>query len=280
LSVGDRVAQPGKMRIFEHLEDLRKRVKWSFLTIFLLFVFFAAFQARTADVGGVDVPYPYPNPIQPFASQFFNATLNFLKPDFVEAVVTSPAEPFVVQMKTAMALAVAVGMPMIAYQLGMFVAPALYERERKILLRLVVPSVLLFAFGMLVAFLVVLPFTFQFLYSVGAGLGAQRLFLSLDEFLSFTLIFVVGFGLSFELPVVMYALTAATLIKAATWKKYWRFATIGIFFFAAMITPDASGVTMLLVAFPMLGLYVAGYLAASAHERRKERGRAQLRSDA
>ena len=265
------MAFSGRMRILQHLEELRHRVKWAFLTVFFLFVFFAAFRAQPVDVGGTTVPLPVPDPTAPFASQFFNATLQFLKPDFVEAAALSPAEPFVVQLKTAFFLAIAVGMPMIAYQLGMFIAPALYAEERKVILRLVVPAVLLFGLGVAIAFLVVLPFTFQFLYSVAASLGAQRLFLPLDEFLNFTLIFTLGFGLAFEMPIVMYALTASGLIHAATWRKYWRLAIIGIFFFGAFITPDGSGVTMLLVALPMTGLYVAGYIASALHERRRQR---------
>jgi len=261
------VAQPSTMRIFEHLEELRGRLKWSFLTVFFLFIFFVTFQARVADVGGVSVPYPYPDPLRPFASQFFNLTLTFLKPDFVEAVVLSPAESWIVQMKTAVFLAVLVGLPMVSYQMASFIAPALYERERRAILVLVVPSLLLFAAGVALAMFVVLPITFSFLYSIASGLGAQRLFLPLEEFLNFTLIFTLGFGLAFELPVVMYALSATGIVRAATWKKYWRFAVIGIFVFGAMITPDGSGVTMMLVSLPMLGLYLAGYVAALAHER-------------
>jgi len=265
------VPRLGQMRILDHLRELKQRVKWSFLTVFLLFVFFAAFRAEPVDVGGVTVPLPWPDPTAPFASQFFNATLQFLKPDFVESVALSPAEPFVVQLKTAFFLAIGVGMPMIAYQLSLFIAPALYDQEKKVILRLVVPAVLLFALGVAIAFLVVLPFTFAFLYSIAADLGAQRLFLPLDEFLNFTLIFTLGFGLAFEMPVVMYALSASGIIHASVWRKYWRFAIIGIFVFGAFITPDGSGVTMLLVALPMTGLYVAGYVAAVLNERRRQR---------
>ena len=259
---------PKKMRIFEHLEELRIRLKWSFLAVFFLFVFFAAFQIRSADVGGVSVPYPYPDPLQPAASQFLTLAMDFLVPPDVQRAVFSPAEAVMVQLETALYLSLLTGMPIIAYHMGKFVAPALYDRERKMVLRLVVPSILLFVAGVLIAFFLLLPFTFRFLYSIADTFGAQK-FLKLDEFLGFTLLFTLGFGLTFELPVVMYALSAIGLVKPETWRKYWRFAVIGIFFFAAMITPDSSGVTMLLVAFPMLGLYVAGYVAAVAHARRK-----------
>lgn len=262
------------MRILEHLEELRQRAKWSFITVMILFVFFAGFQARTADIGGASVPYPYPDPLQPFASQFFNVTLTFLKPEFVETVVTNPVEGIIVQFKTAFFLALLVGMPMIAYQMGKFLSPALYQRERRVILKLVAPSVGLFGAGVLVALFVVLPFTFRFLYAISANIGVDRLFLGIDEFFNFTLLFMLGFGIAFQVPVVMYALTAAGIVRAETWRKYWRFAIIAMFAFGAIITPDGSGVTMLLIALPMSALYVAGYAATVLHERGR-RSRAQ-----
>jgi len=260
---------PRRMRIFEHLEELRQHMKWSILAVFFLFAFFAAFQIRTTSVGGITVPYPWPDPLNPAASQFFNVTVTYYTPPDVERIVLSPAEGFVVQMQSALFLALVTSMPILAYHGAKFIAPALYERERKVIVRLVVPAVLLFVAGVLIAFFVLLPFTFRFLYSVAGALGAQRKFLDLGEFLGFTITFTFAFGATFELPIVMYALTAATIVKAQTWRKYWRFAVIGIFFFSAILTPDASGVTMMLVAFPMLGLYFGGYAAATLHERRR-----------
>ena len=261
------------MGIFRHLEELRQRLKWSFLAVFFLFVFFTAFQIRTVNVNGVNVPYPFPDPLKPAASQFFTLTMDFLVPPDVTRAVFSPAEAILVQLQTALFLSLVTGMPIIAYHMSKFIAPALYDREKKVILRLVVPAVLLFTAGLLIAFFALLPFTFRFLYSIADTLDAEK-FLKLDEFLGFTLIFTFGFGITFELPIVMYALSAIGIVKAATWRKYWRFAIIGIFFFAAVITPDASGITMLLVAFPMLGLYVAGYMASVIHERRRSRTRA------
>ncbi|MEK6851882.1 MAG: twin-arginine translocase subunit TatC, partial [Candidatus Thermoplasmatota archaeon] len=229
------------------------------------------FQARVADVGGVSIPYPYPDPLQPLASQFFNMTLNFLKPAFVVSTVLNPADAFIVQFKTAFFLALLVGMPVVAYQMGMFIAPGLRPREKRTILKLLGPSMVLFALGVLIAFFVVLPFTFDFLYQVAVNLGVDQPMLHIDQFLDFVLLFMLGFGLAFQVPVVMYALTAVGLVRAATWKKYWRIAIIAIFGFGAIITPDGSGVTMILVSGPMSALYVAGYAACVLHERRRTR---------
>ena len=113
---------PRKMRLFEHLEDLRVRLKWSFLAVFFLFAFFAAFQIRTTDVGGVRVPYPFPDPLQPAASQFLDLTMDFLVPPDVQRAVFSPGEAVVVQLQTALYLSLVTGMPVVAYHMAKFVA--------------------------------------------------------------------------------------------------------------------------------------------------------------
>jgi sec-independent protein translocase protein TatC len=105
-------------------------------------------------------------------------------------------------------------------------------------------------------------------------LGANLLLLFADDFISFVLLFMLAFGLAFELPVLMYGLTALGIISSEFWKKNWRFAAIAIFVFGAIITPDGSGITMFLVALPMLALYVLGYAASVRLERRRERTKA------
>src|SRR5436309_1367552 len=124
----------------------------------------------------------------------------------------------------------------------------------------------LFIAGVLVSLLVVLPFTFPFLYAFAYSFGATPL-LRLDEFLDFVLWFSLAFGLAFELPVVMYGLSYLGIVSPEFWKKNWRYATIAIFIFGAVITPDGSGVTMMLVSIPMLFLYVAGYVAVVQRSR-------------
>jgi len=260
-----------RMGILQHVEEFRHRLKWSFLTVIILFVFFTGFQARTFDVGDVSIPYPWPDPLQPFASQVYNLTINFLKPDYVKSTVLNPGDAFIVQFKVALFLAILVGMPMISYQMGMFIAPGLRPKEKRTILRLLVPSLLLFALGVSIALFVVLPFTFDFLYQVAVNLSVEQPLLDINQFLDFVLLFLLAFGFAFQVPVIMYILTAVGLVHAATWKKYWRISVIAIFAFGAIITPDGSGITMLLVSVPMTGLYFAGYVACFFNERKRER---------
>jgi len=79
----------------------------------------------------------------------------------------------------------------------------------------------------------------------------------------------VAFGLAFQLPVLMYGLSWLGVVRSSFWKKYWRFAAIAIFLFGAIITPDGSGITMMLVSIPMLGLYVVGYIVSVRIEKHR-----------
>src|SRR2546430_2463568 len=140
-------------------------------------------------------------------------------------------------------------------------------------LRIVI-VVVLFLSGVVLCFVVILPFTFNLLFSVQNLLGANLLILYGDSFIDFVLLFTLAFGLAFQLPVLMYGLTALGIVPANFWKKYWRFATIAIVVFGAIITPDGSGITMFLVALPMLALYAGGYVAALGVDKRRARAKA------
>src|SRR3989454_8498930 len=181
------------------------------------------------------------------------------------SVVLTPWEPVIVQFKVALFLAIVAISPVSTYEFWRFVAPALRPRERRLIVRVSVPVVLLFLAGVVMSFLVVLPFTFSFLYGIAIAMGAQPL-LQLQEFLDFILLFSLGFGVAFELPVVMYGLSALGIVGADFWKRHWRLATFAIFFFGAAITPDGSGVTMMLVAIPMLFLYIGGDVAVPVRD--------------
>src|SRR5207302_106559 len=114
----------------------------------------------------------------------------------------------------------------------------------------------------------------QFFLAMKNLLVANLLILYGDSFIDFVLLFTLAFGIAFQLPVLMYGLTVLGIVPANFWKKYWRFATIAIVVFGAIITPDGSGITMFLVALPMLALYAGGYVAAVSLEKHRARAKA------
>ncbi len=247
---------------FEHLEEARRRLKVVLYSLLLAFIFFLSFSFQYVVVAGVPMWLPLPsfNPREVIASQFFIAARVWLVPATVSPAVFTPWEAVLVQFKVALFLAAVATSPVSTYEFWRFIAPALKPKEKRLIIRVSVPVVLLFFAGVAMSFLVVLPFTFSFLYGIAAGLGAE-LFLSLQEFLDFILLFSLAFGVAFELPVIMYGLSALGVVEPASWKRHWRFAAVAIFVFGAVITPDGSGVTMMIVALPMMALYVGGYAA-------------------
>jgi len=252
------------MTFFEHLEELRQRLRIVIVVVIILFVLNLTTSIGAVSIGSAQVPMFLPalGPTSPnVATQFFLAMKNFLVPARVGPVPLNfsfkePWDAYVVMFKVAFFLAAVTASPLIVYQVGRFVGPALKPTERRLII------------------VVILPFTFNLLFSVQNLLGANLLILYGDSFIDFVLLFTLAFGIAFQLPVLMYGLTALGIVPANFWKKYWRFATIAIVVFGAIITPDGSGITMFLVALPMLALYAGGYVAAVGVDKRRARAKA------
>ena len=270
-----------RMTFFEHIEELRQRLKVIVIVVVVLFALFLTTGIGSVNVSGTQIPMLVPalGPTNPnVATQFVVAMKNYLVPERVGGIPLNfsfapPWDAYVVMFKVAFFLAAIVGSPVIVYELGQFIGPALKPSEKRLILRITVPVVALFLSGVALCFIVVLPFTFNLLYSVQTVLGANFLVLYGDDFIDFVLLFTLAFGLAFQLPVLMYGLSALGIVRSDFWKKYWRFAAIAIFLFGAIITPDGSGITMFLVALPMLALYVVGYGAAVRVEHARARAK-------
>tara|TARA_Y100000782_G_C10061921_1_gene214079 strand:- start:333 stop:677 length:345 start_codon:yes stop_codon:yes gene_type:complete len=104
-----------------------------------------------------------------------------------------------------------------------------------------------------------IPTTLEFLYRYGLSLRAETL-ITINEFISFIIFFVLAFGIAFQLPIIMWLLTKLEIVKSEVWKENWRYTFIILVILGAIITPDASGVTMWLITLPMMALYIIGYL--------------------
>lgn len=133
------------------------------------------------------------------------------------------------------------------------------------LIKAILPMFLLFIFGVVFSYILVIPFTLNLLYKYGESVGAET-FLTVNDFITFVLQFILGFGIAFQLPVLMYVLSLSGLTDSKFWQKNFRYAIIIITIFGAIITPDGSGVTMWFIALPMIALYAVGIVMI----RRKE----------
>jgi sec-independent protein translocase protein TatC len=174
--------------------------------------------------------------------------------------ILSPTEPFTDYMKVALYIALTIAFPLIFYQLIAFVAPGLTRREKRYLLTSLPFVTGLFLLGAAFAFFVAAPRAFDFLSTFGNGLF--RWDPRGSEVLSFYLTLMIGMGLAFELPVLMWVLAKLRIANARRQASFWRYAVVLILIAAAIITPTPDPFNMMVVATPLLGLYGLGLLLA------------------
>jgi sec-independent protein translocase protein TatC len=258
--------------VLEHVGELQKRIVRILVSVMLIAGFSFAFSIREFTIEGVTLPLPYPDPANNLASQVIGFVKNETLPEYVELIVTSPGQAFLSQMYASIFLGVLLSTPVILYEIAAFISPGLYESEKRLIRKIMIPTMALFIVGCIFGFTFVVPFSMDFLYGYAVSIQAET-FITLDELISFVFLFVLAFGVSFELPVIMWALSTVGLVRPEFWKENWRYAIVVITIFGALITPDGSGITMWFVALPMIALYGAGYLSvrkksASQHSQR------------
>lgn len=260
-----------KMSFWEHLEELRKRLIYILVTVCAIALFCFIFGLKPIEVGEMTVYYPRPELFDNINTQVFNQIKDDLIRDpRIELIPIGIADTVIVQLEISLFLGVLFGMPMIVYQLGKFVAPGLYPNEKKIIINTAIPATLLFVIGCLFSYLIIIPFTIDFLYGFTFAMDVQP-YLSVESFVSFVIIFLITYGLVFELPVIMTGLTRLGVVKAEFWRNNWRYAFVAMVIFGAIVTPDGSGVTQLIVALPMMLLYVIGYFISKRMQKVKKR---------
>lgn len=254
--------------INQHLEELRKRLIRIVIVIGGITAFLLMFHAEPIQVNQVTLYYPTLEPVNNIAAQITNHMRMNLVPEGVQLIQTAPGQAFFAQMYVAALVGVVAGMPIIIKELVGFIRPALKENEINVSRSISLPALGLFIVGCVFSYNFVIPYMLEFLYKFGEASGLVT-FLNVMEFVTFVLQFLLAFGFSFQLPLVMYAVSVSGMVEADFWRKNIRYAIVIIVIFGALITPDGTGVTMAFVAGPMIGLYVAGMLIIERKERKK-----------
>jgi sec-independent protein translocase protein TatC len=223
-----------KMSFIDHLDELRKRL------LVVMIVFVVAFFAF----------YPLHGKIlELLKSSFINNKLVFLE----------VMEPFLVNVKISFFCAIITISPLLAYQIAVFIAPALSSKIRKYLAAILILFFILFGAGFFFGYKLLIPSAIRWLLNQGSGLEAT---ISVNKYISFVGWFLVGAGLAFEIPLVLLFFIKAGILKVATLRKQWRIVYIVILLLSAIITPDWSPVTMAVLAAPMILLYELSLLLA------------------
>ena len=197
----------------------------------------------------------------PFANRLYAwlaAPLVSRLPEGAHLIATEVASPFVTPLKLAFYAALFISMPVILYQLWAFVSPGLYKHEKRLARPLLVAALVLFYIGTAFAYFLVLPAAFRFLTAVTPQ-GVEMM-TDITHYLDFVMLMFFAFGLCFEVPVAVVVLAAVGIVDLDKLRKGRRYAVVGAFAIAAVVTPPDI-TSMIMLAIPMCLLYELGMLA-------------------
>ena len=240
---------PDEMSFLEHLEDLRKRLFWSFASIFIVIV--------PAYVFSKDIFTFLAQPIVPFLPNGINSL-----------AFRTLTEPFTLYLKVSFLVAIFVSSPFIFYQIWLFVAPGLYRKERKYVFPFVVFTTVFFLGGAAFAYYVAYPFACRFFINLGSDFQPM---ITVNDFFGLTIKMLLGVGLVFEMPTLIFFLARMGIVTARWMIKNFKYAVLAVFIIAAIITPSPDMVSQAILAVPMLGLYGISILVAAVFGKRKKK---------
>ena len=221
---------------FSHLVELRNRLVKSLAVVMVLFVVCFYFSGEIM--------------------KFLSLPLYQVLPAGSRPIFTDQAGAFFTLTKVAFLSAVLLALPWILYQAWSFVAPGLYEHERRFALPLIVSSVFFLLVGIAFAYTFVLPAAYRFFIAMSERTGAETL-QDLQKYWDFTLAIFFGFGLTFEIPVVQMLLLKSGLVSVEQMKSARRYVVVGAFVVAAVLTPP-DVISQFMLAVPLCLLYELG----------------------
>ena len=180
-------------------------------------------------------------------------------PFSVRLINTGLAQQFIIHMKTALCAGVLCASPYILYQLFRFVSPALYDNERRYIVRMVGGGYAMFGLGVLVSYFLIFPLIFRFLGTYQVSGEVDNL-ITLDSYISTLGMMCLAMGIVFEIPILSWLFAKLGFISADFMRRYRKHAIVIILVLAAIITPTSDVFTLSLVALPMWILYEVGIL--------------------
>ena len=192
--------------------------------------------------------------LAPKDSSFITYRLLGVEPFSIQLVNTGLTEQFMIHMKVALMAGILIASPYIIYLLFRFISPALYENERRYSVRITITAYVMFLVGVVVNYLLIFPLTVRFLgtYKVSEEVVTM---LTITSYIDTLLMMSLVFGIIFEIPVISWLLAKVGMLKASWMTKYRRHAIVTILIIAAIITPTADIMTLMIVSLPIWLLY-------------------------
>lgn len=236
-----------KRPFLSHLEELRKRLITCAIAVGVGFLISYIFAERLF--------------------QILVAPLTRVMPEGDRLIFTNLPEMFLTYLKTAFVCGILLTAPVLFHQLWMFIAPGLYQHEKKFAIPFVVFSTILFVGGALFGYFVVFPFGFKFF--LGFANEYIQALPSVKQYFSFAIKLLFAFGIVFELPVVAFFLSKMGIVTPEFLKKKRKYALLLTFVTAAILTPP-DVITQLMMAGPLILLYEIGIIVARMARRKKD----------
>jgi sec-independent protein translocase protein TatC len=256
--------EAGRMPLLDHLVELRNRLIWAFAAVLLAFL--VCYQFKEAIYRFLAHPLA-----QIFAGQADR-----------KMIFTALTEAFFTYIKVSFWAAVCLSFPVIAAQIWKFVAPGLYKNERSAFLPYICATPILFIMGASLAYFVVIPYAFRFFLSFETPGGDGSLPIvsepKVNEYLSLVMTLLLAFGVAFQLPVLLTLMARAGLITSAGLISKWRYAFVGMFAVAAVLTPP-DVVSQVSLAIPLIALYGLSILSCRWVEKQRAKRQAEEEAD-
>jgi len=251
-------SQSGEMPFLDHLEELRWRIIYS-LGSALVAVGIGFWVTLHFDLVGLLA--------KPITDILPNHALVF----------THPSDKFSITLNTAMTCGLVLAAPVILYQLWLFLAPALHPHEKRVGLGVLFAGLVLFIAGAALAYIVVIPLALPWLLDFGTTTMVPLI--TAEEYFGFVFAMVLTFGVSFELPIVILALSALGIVTPQFLSRYRRHAVVIIVIIGAFLTPGDLIWTTIALAVPLYLLYELSVAASYVIYKRKQRKLAQLEAE-
>lgn len=241
----------GAMTFFEHLSELRKRIINSLVAVVI-----------GAAIGWFVAPHFVNWIVKPMTDALKHAGLN------PQLVYSHPAGFLNLLITLSIYLGIVIASPWILYQIWLFVAPALYKHERSAITGFLFSTVFLFLAGIAFGYFISLPYVLRFLISFQ---GPVVPLINVDEYFDLILMVLLGLGLVFELPVLIFFLSLFGIVTPKFLIKNFRYAMLVIALLAAILTPTPDATTMLVFMAVLVGLYFIGVAVSWVVVSRRER---------
>jgi len=235
--------------VWDHLEELATRLR---RILFVVVVATVGVAALPSDLAGI-LKLDFSN-YRPLLSAVMEVIQESLLPDGVNLIAFNWLHTFYIYFLVAMALGTIVTLPYLAYELYQFISPALYPHERRTVYTFVFVVTILFSIGAAYAWFILLPTTFNVLYRFVYQSRVMPFF-SVKDFFDMVAVGLVGSGLFYTFPIVIWMLVRSDLVEVQTLKDNRRLLFVGLTVVTAVLTPDPTPFSMLLMSIPFYLLY-------------------------